>query len=148
MNDTIKYLFIDKNSDYYPQSVSLRYETFYREFNLPIHSVQDDLEDSSIHLVALDKEEVVGYIRLTIIQNKGQLTQFSVSDSMRGKLNIAKNLFKEIENKAREHNVKELWGEIRLPVEMSARIYGFSIIGDTFPSKKTGIPHKKIVKSL
>ena len=142
--DNIEYLFITPKSEFYSATIELRYKVFYEQTNSPYSCVYDDLEDSSFHLLAVSNSEVVGYLRLTIENGIGQLTQFLVLENMRGKARIAHNLFMLMIDKAKKNNVHSLWGEIRLHMDHAARYYGFTVFEEIFPSEKTGIPHKRI----
>ncbi|WP_368487996.1 GNAT family N-acetyltransferase [Clostridium sp. BJN0013] len=144
----IKYIFISLNSKYYNEVVDLRYRVFYKPTNTPISAVFDTLEKRSYHLAAVLNDKVVGYMRLTVDDDIGQLSQFVIEENMRGKITVAKNLFELLVKKAKENNVHELWGEIRLPVTNIAKRYGFSVSNEIFPSSKTGILHRRIEKKI
>lgn len=142
--DTVEYLYIDKVSPYYRKAVDLRYEVFFKPFNTGYSAIYDELEDISLHLVAVYDGGVVGYIRFTIDRDVGIISQFVVSPDMRGIKGIAVNLFRELINKGRAEKLSRIVGNIRLHMENAARYYGFTVSDETFPSPKTGLPHKKI----
>jgi hypothetical protein len=146
--EKIEYHFISIDSKYYLDAVDLRYRVFFQPTNSPISGVYDNLEDISYHLVATLNDKVVGYFRLSIDESGGKLSQFVIEPNMRGKGSIAKNLFDMMVEKAKENDVHKLWGEIRLHVAEAAKIYGFIISDEVFPSPKTGIPHKRIEKFI
>jgi N-acyl-L-homoserine lactone synthetase len=143
-NNTIKYLYIDDKSSYYKQVVELRYQVFFKPFNCNFDTIYDEFENKSIHFIAIYDEKVVGYIRLTIENEIGIISQFVVSEEMRGVKSIAIKLFKELLRKAKLENVKKLTGNIRLHMEVVAKYFGFNVSEESFPSKKTGLPHKRI----
>lgn len=147
--NNLHYQFISpKYPSYYNQTVKIRYKVFYESSNLPLSSVLDDKENNSRHLAAIIDDSVVGYIRITLIDNCAQLSQFFVVKEMRGRLAIARTLFKMAEQKAKELGAKKLYGEIRLPVTETATRYGFTVSKEVFPSSKTGILHRRIEKLL
>lgn len=146
--NAVKYLYVDQGSPYYKQAVELRYDVFFKPFKTDFTAVYDDLEDTSLHLVAVCDGIVAGYIRLTINGDTGQISQFVVRPDMRGIKNIAMNLFKELIGKAKKEKLKKLCGNIRLHMEHAAKFYGFNVSEETFPSKKTGLPHKRIEMDL
>ena len=148
VSNKIEYFFITSDSFYYNDIVKLRYEVFYRPSRTGIDAVFDNLEDNSYHLVATLNDRAVGYLRLTVDGDKGQLSQFVVEQSMKGKLGIAKGLFDRMIKKAEENSVHELWGEIRLHVAQVAKRFGFDVSEEIFPSKKTGIPHRMMKKNI
>lgn len=140
----LKFCYIDKDSDYYKQAVKLRYEVFYKPSGVGLEGVYDTVENESIHLAAIMDDKVVGYLRLTVIGDRAQLSQFVVEESKRGQIAIAKGLVEILIAKAKELSVHEIWGEIRLHVARAAKIYGFEVSDEVFASKKTGIPHRRI----
>jgi ribosomal protein S18 acetylase RimI-like enzyme len=144
----VEYRFIEADSEYYAQTVSLRFQVFYEASGLDLRAVQDDLENRSFHLVAAIDAKVVGYIRLTLDGDSAKLTQFVLSPDMRGKSGIARRLMRMIMERAKAAGAKKVCGEIRLPVSEAAKAYGFRVSDEVIPSPKTGIPHRRIEKSL
>lgn len=142
--NNIEYKFIDSSSPYYDDSVQLRYDVFYKPTNSSINGVFDKDEDVSYRLAAILDDKVVGFIRLTINGDSCQISHFVVREDMRGKAFIARNLFENILEKAKENNVHMVYGEIRLPVANAAKRYGFNVSDEIIISKKTGIKHKRI----
>jgi hypothetical protein len=140
----VRYEFISESSPYYAETVRLRYEVFYASSALSLRAVQDDLEFRSRHLVALQGDEVVGYLRLTVEEETGRLTQFTVAPRMRGRGNVARRLYQRIAGEAQRLGATRLVGEIRLPLTKVARSMGFTVDEETVPSPKTGIPHRRI----
>ncbi|WP_026882926.1 GNAT family N-acetyltransferase [Clostridium akagii] len=140
----LKFCYIDTNSNYYKQAVKLRYEVFYEPSGVGLEGVYDAVENASIHLVAVMADKVVGYLRLTVKGDRGQLSQFVVDESKRGQIAISRGLVERLVTKAKELSVHEIWGEIRLHVAKTAKLYGFEVSDEVFASKKTGIPHRRI----
>jgi predicted GNAT family N-acyltransferase len=144
----LEYQFIGSESPYYPQCVRLRFEVFYRDSALDLDAAQDEYEARSHHLVAIRAGEVVGYIRLTLDGTTAHLTQFVVAPSMRGKLSLALTLYHRIVAHAAKAGAQRVVGEIRLPLTKAARRAGFTVSDETIPSRKTGIPHRRIELAL
>jgi predicted GNAT family N-acyltransferase len=140
----IKFQFILRDSEFYKEAVALRYQIFFQPNGTSISAIFDELEDRSFHLVAICENRVVGYIRLTMNEDGAQLSQFVVAPSMRGKGKIAIKLFEKIIAKAKEEMAQKVYGEIRLHVAKAAEKYGFNVSKQIFPSKKTGILHRRI----
>ena len=146
--EQIKFEFILRDSKFYKEVVDLRYRIFFEPTGTPISAVFDDIEDRSCHLVAIYENRVVGYIRLTVNGNDAKLSQFLVAPSMKGKGNIALKLFEKAIAKAKEQDIQKVHGEIRLHVVKAAEKYGFNVSEEIFPSKKTGILHRRIEMKL
>jgi ribosomal protein S18 acetylase RimI-like enzyme len=146
--ERVEYKFIETDSEYYAETVSLRFQVFYEASGLDLRAVQDDLENRSLHLVAIVNAKVVGYIRLTLDGETARLTQFVLSPDMRGKSGIAQKLMRMIMERAKTAGAKRVCADIRLPVSEAAKAYGFRVSEEVIPSSKTGIPHRRIEKAL
>lgn len=146
--EKVTYEFINTKSDYYKEAVKLRYDVFYKPSNCSMEIIEDAHEKNSLHLAAISNDKVVGYIRFTPKEKIGVISQFVVDETARGKSNIGKNLFGIIEEKAKEIGVNFLSGEIRLPVAAAAKRFGFTVGEEVFPSSRTGIPHRRVYKSI
>ena len=146
--DKIEYFMIDTDSEFYNEAVKLRYRVFFESSHSSMDAIYDEIENKSFHIVAVRNNCVLGYIRLTEQGGNGLVSQFVVEENARGTALIGKKLIDMVEQKAREDNLSCLYGEIRLHVEKAAKIYGFEVYDEIVYSKKTGIPHKRIYKSL
>ena len=144
----VKYEFISSESKYYDEAVDLRHKVFFEPSNISREVVFDEFEERSIHLVAIYEDHTVGYFRLTIDNLIGQLSQFVVAADFRGKETVGPLLYKYMLLKAKEQKVKKVVGEIRLRLAKSAEYYGFKVSEEVFPSKRTGIPHRRIEMDL
>ncbi len=85
----------------------VRYETLRKPWNQPIGSEKDELEDQSIHLMAVDENNnVCGVCRLQFNSSFiGQLRFMGVLESAHG-LGIGKKLVAYIEKKAKENGIQ------------------------------------------
>ena len=70
LQDKIEYVFIDNKSHLYEQSIDLRYDEFYKNFNRTRESIFDEFEDKSIRIVACIDNKVIGNARLFIDEEK------------------------------------------------------------------------------
>lgn len=123
----ISYNFISRNSPYYRPAVTLRHNVFYHPSSVHMDQVLDNKEDRSMHLVAVFKEEVIGYIRITLDGKVAQLSQFVVVPDMQGKANVAKNLYVKAMAKAKDMGANKVAGEIRLPMTNIASRLGYKV---------------------
>ncbi|MBT3363192.1 MAG: GNAT family N-acetyltransferase [Chloroflexi bacterium] len=146
--EQIDYHFISRNSPYYRTAVALRYEVFFKPSGALLDKLLDSKEDKSMHLVATHKDEVVGYIRITLDGKKAQLSQFVVAPSQQGKIELTRNLYDKAMAKAKEMGAKKVSGEIRLPMAKLASRFGYKVSDDVYESPETGIEHRHAEKDL
>lgn len=144
----MKYIFVDENNDMYKQAVALRYSTFFKPLNLKIDKVYDDLEQESIHLVCNQNEKVLGYGRLTISNDKvGLISQIVVNEDYQ-KMGIGQELIRRLIKFSKENKCNSIALNSKIEaVEFYSKL-GFCKVGDIFSSKKTGLPHIKMIKIL
>lgn len=137
MNDII-YEYIDCTSESFKEVIELRFDVLFKPYN-KIHKYEyDELDSISYHLVALDKEKVVGYSRITNFNGKGKITNVAVSPEYlrRG---IGLKMLKEHIAKAKENNMNRLYLNSRLDTVGFYKKVGFICEGDTFVSDKSGL---------
>ena len=146
--DQIDYYFISRNSPHYRAAVALRYEVFFKPSGALLDKLLDSKEDKSTHLVAIHRDEVVGYIRITLDGKKAQLSQFVVAPAQQGKIALTKKLYDKAMAKAKEMGAKKVSGEIRLPMAKLASRFGYKVSDDVYDSPKTGIEHRHVEKDL
>ena len=146
--DKIEYCFISRDSPYYRIAVALRYEVFFKPSGALLDKLLDSKEDKSMHLVATIKDDVVGYIRITLEGKTAQLSQFVVVPSQQGKIELTRNLYDKAMVKAKEMGAKKVFGEIRLPMAKLASRFGYKVSDDVYKSSKTGIEHRHAEKDL
>lgn len=75
----IKYKYINYKDKKFKQVINLRYCILFEPFNKIEKYEYDELDEISSHLVALDKDKVLGYSRMTNINGKGRITNVVVS---------------------------------------------------------------------
>lgn len=148
INFVTEYIFIENSGDLYEQSVELRYDEFYKNFNRPKESIFDNVEEEGIRVVAVRDNKVIGHIRAFIDKNYvAEITHVVVHHNYRG-MDIGKNMMNKMIEKLKEHNVKS--------AELDSRIYaikfyeklGFNIISEVFISKKSHLPHVRMEKII
>ncbi len=107
LQDKIEYVFIDNKSHLYEQSIDLRYDEFYKNFNRTRESIFDEFEDKSIRIVACIDNKVIGNARLFIDEEKNaEITQVVVHKEYRG-MNIGAEIMKKLLLYAKDNNVKK-----------------------------------------
>ena len=143
----VEYLFIDKESELYNQAVELRYKEFFEQFNLPKESLFDEVEDKSIRIVACLQGKVVGHARLFIENSVGEISQVVVDKEYRG-IRIGFGLISSLLDIASNKNTKLVGLDSRVYAINFYRKLGFTTLGDIFPSRRTGLPHIRMIKEF
>lgn len=86
----------------------LRWHVLRNPWNQPKGSEQDDDEDTSYHLMAIENDTVLGCARLqNISETDAQLRYMAVDDQHSGK-GIGKAIVQAMENYARQQNIKSI----------------------------------------
>ena len=147
LQDDVKYSFIDKESDLYDQAVELRYKEFFEAFNRPKESLFDEIEDKSIRVVACVNGKVIGHARLFIENSTGDISQVVVDKDYR-RMKVGIGIVNVLLNTAAEKNVKLMGLDSRVYATNFYKTFGFTTIGDIFESKKTGLPHIRMIKEM
>jgi predicted GNAT family N-acyltransferase len=108
--------------------------------------INDIYEKDGYHLVCIGENgAVIGTGRLNIETSKGIISQMAIKPKYQ-KLGIGRKILTHLLQKCKELEV----GTIELNARETAIDFynkmSFEIIGDKYPSKKTGIIHQKMVK--
>ena len=141
----MKTIQITIDHDFYQQALDLRYELFFKEFDLPKDVVKDQLEDSSKHLgIALDNE-LIAYGRLTDLGSENyKISQVVVRTSLQGS-GYGKELLKGIIKYAQSIGANSIELNSQVTAKPLYYKFGFKESGTQYPSKSTGIPHVRMV---
>ena len=138
VENSIKFLFIDKESNYYMESIDLIYEESFKEYNYSKRCIISEVENKGKHIIAVVDNVVVGHARLYVSDNKGKISQVVVSKNYRG-INIGSKLISELIKESLNLKLEELELFARVnSVEFYEKL-GFSTFGEEFISLKTGL---------
>lgn len=87
----------------------LRYQLLRAPWNQPKGSEKDNMEDDSIHAIALDNDQtIIGVCRLQFnSKEESQIRYMAVADSHQGK-GIGKKLVKYMENRAKQQGIQTM----------------------------------------
>ncbi len=143
----MKYEFISKDDPEYEQVVKLRYDTFFKPYNLGWENIYDELEENAIHLVCTNGDEVVGYGRLNFDDKDAVVSQMVVKEGFQKRgigTSILEKLIMFSLNKGEDKVV--LSAKVGA-IKFYERI-GFILDSEVYPSKKTGLPHIRMIKNL
>lgn len=142
--EEIKYTYINCKDEKFEQVINLRYSILFEPYNKVEKYEYDEFDDISLHLVALDKEKVVGYSRLTSDANgKGKITNVVVSTEYVNK-RIGFNMIQKHINKAKEYNMKSLYLNARIETVEFYKKLGFQCEDKISISEKSGLPLQKM----
>lgn len=143
-----EYFFINEGNYLYNEALKLRYNVFFKNANCKNDVLIDNLEKDAIHLICYEKgKTVIGYGRLNILGNRAHISQLVVDENYR-KRGIALHIMNMINEKIISQNVKESFLNAKVDAIKFYEKLGYYDIGGIFPSKKTGIPHIRMVKSI
>ena len=137
MND-ITYKYIDYKSKEFEQVINLRFNVLFAPYNKVEKYDYDELDYISLHLVALDKDKVVAYSRITNDNGVGKITNVVV-DSEYSQRGIGFEMMKRHIIKAKECNMNYLHLNSRLDTVNFYKRVGFQCKDDTFVSEKSGL---------
>jgi predicted GNAT family N-acyltransferase len=137
--DEIIYKYIDYKSEEFKQVIDLRFKVLFEQYNKISKYDYDELDNISLHLVALDKEKVVGYSRMTSSNGKGKISNVVVNlDSInRG---IGFQMMKRHIKKAKEDNITYLSLSARIDTIEFYKKLGFQCKDEISISEKSGLP--------
>ena len=134
----ITYKYIDHTTKEFEQVINLRYDILFGPYKKVEKYTYDELDYISFHLVALDKEKVVGYSRMTNVNGKGKISNVVVNPEYVNK-KIGFEMMKKHITKAEESNINYLYLDARLETVSFYKKVGFECKGDTFLSEKSGL---------
>jgi predicted GNAT family N-acyltransferase len=142
MGDII-YKYINYKDEKFKQVINLRYCILFEPFNKIEKYEYDELDEISMHLVALDKERVLGYSRMTNIKGTGKITNVVVSLECINR-GIGLDMMKKHINKAKEANMSYVSLNARLDTVNFYKKVGFECEGDIFISDRSGLYLQKM----
>lgn len=83
MNKDIKWLFIDKKSKFYDETIELVYEELFKDYNYSKETILAEKQNNGIHVIAVYNSKVVGNARLFVENNIGMISQVAVAKGYR-----------------------------------------------------------------
>lgn len=143
---TLKY--ITREHSLYKEAVVIRTKCFFNGMENQSQLINDADEVDGLHLVCLnDKGKVIGTGRLNIKENNGIISQMAVEEQHQ-KQGIGALILIELLNKCKRENVNIVTLNARETALAFYKKYDFKVIGEKYPSKKTGIIHQKMILSI
>lgn len=145
--DEIIYRYIDYKSEKFKQVINLRYSILFEPYSKIKKYEYDELDDISLHLVALDKEKVAAYSRMTNVNGGGKITNVVVSPEYINR-RIGFEMMKKHVIKAKEYNMSCLYLNARLDTVDFYKKVGFQCRDKINISKRSGLPLQKMYIKL
>lgn len=136
--NNITYKYIDYTNEKFKEVIELRFDILFKPYGKINKYDYDELDNNSFHLVALHKDEVIAYSRMTDTNGKGKITNVAVNPAYI-KRGIGVEMLRIQIKKAQEHNIKQLCLSARLDTVNFYKKVGFQCKGDTFLSEKSGL---------
>lgn len=146
IENKVEYLIVDEKSALYNEIIELRYKEFYEKFNRSKESIIDEFEKDGIKAAAKLNNRAVGFARLFINDNAGEISQVVVDENCRG-MKIGAGVMRSLINIADEKGVKGLGLDARIAAIDFYKKLGFVVVSEVFQSKKTGMPHVRMERN-
>lgn len=121
----------------------LRYRVLYEPFGIPEAFDWNDDDPNSVHLVAMERGDVIGYGRLEITGAAAQVRHLSVDPKWQ-RQGLGGELLGELIARARASGAKMVYLNARFTALGLYRGYGFVEVGPVFNAEHTHLPHKRM----
>jgi ribosomal protein S18 acetylase RimI-like enzyme len=125
----------------------LCYDTLHRPFGVPRQNSWDETDPASTHIVALDGERLVGYVRLIVEGGGGHLRQATVAHAYRRR-GIAAALVSCALARARELGLPFAFLNARANAVGVYERLGFRVVGGPFRMGRTYLRHVRMELAL
>ena len=144
-SDKIFYKFIHTDEPEYDQERALRSRMLREPMGLPFGAEIFPFEDEALHLVAMNKTEVIGCVMFHPEGKSGRLLQMAVAKEFQ-KRGIGKELAHKLEAKLKNDGFSEIHLHARMIAISFYEKLGFRIYGKPF--EEVGIEHRLMKKVI
>jgi len=131
------------NSPFYNGAVAIREKLFFNNLENSADLINDDFEQKGIHLVSLKGGEFVGTGRLNIENKIGTISQMAIKSNYQ-KQGVGAKILKELIRYSKKQELFKIKLSARETALAFYKKFGFVIVGDKYPSQKTGIIHQQM----
>ncbi|TYA74792.1 GNAT family N-acetyltransferase [Seonamhaeicola marinus] len=138
-----KLKYINTNSAFYQQAVSIRKELFFKNMENSSKLIEDAHEANGLHLVCLEEEKVIGTGRLNIEVNTSIISQMAISSQYQ-KQGVGSQLLRELIRYSKEKGISKIVLSARETAIDFYSKFNFKPTGALYPSLKTGIIHQNM----
>lgn len=135
--------YITRKSSFYNEAVSIREELFFKNMKNSNELINDNFESAGIHLICLEKDEVIGTGRLNVENGLGIISQMAIKSAYQ-KQGVGAKILKELVTYSKEKGIVDIKLNARETAIAFYKKFNFVVYGDTYPSKKTGIIHQQM----
>lgn len=136
---------ITKNDYEYQQALNVRKTVFVDEQKVSLEEEIDDLEDVSIHMIGVHKDEVIAASRIRFVDDYGKLERIAIKKDFRGN-NFGLQMVRAME----EVIIKNNYHLAKLNAQTYATTFyeklGYLVVSEEFID--AGIPHVTMTKKL
>jgi ribosomal protein S18 acetylase RimI-like enzyme len=129
------------------QVADLCYETLHRPFGCARNDAWNEMDPASTHFVALEEEQLVGYVRLIAEHGGGHVRQVTVAPSHRRR-GIANDLVSAALDRARELRLPFAFLNARANAVGLYRRLGFSVTSGPSRMGRTYLAHVRMEMPL
>ena len=141
----MKFIFVKSNSNHYNQGIEVRKKVFFKGFENAYQLLNDSYELNSIHLIAIENNNVFGTGRLTFInKTEAIISQMATLPNFQNK-GIGKRILKMLMENSFQNNCKTIKLSARISALEFYKKEGFKPFGKVYPSKKTGVLHQEMI---
>jgi predicted GNAT family N-acyltransferase len=141
----MEFRFIDTHDPLYENERKLRSKVLREPFGFPPGAEVFPFENDSLHLIAIEDDDVIGCALFHPEGRTGRIYQMAVSEPRRGK-GVGKRLVAELEAHLRKEKLKEIYLHARdYAVSFYAQL-GYEIEGEPF--MEIGIEHRLMKRTL
>lgn len=141
--NSIIYQYIDYTNEKFKEVIDLRFNILFKPYSKISKYDYDEFDHISFHLVALREDKVIGYSRMTKINDKGKITNVVVNPEYIKK-GIGFEMMKRHIFKAEENNIGHLYLNARADTINFYKKIGFECKEDMFLSEKSGLMLQKM----
>ena len=143
----MKFEFVPYNGKLYQKALAIRMQQFFEGMPNASSLLEDKLEKESTHLVCSINNEIVGTGRVSFVNGVGVISQMAIADTYQYK-GIGTQIVDHLLQKCNDNKVQT----VRLSARETAidfyKKFGFTTIGEKYPSQKTGIIHQEMEYKL
>lgn len=145
-SDTLDLRFIEPGHPLYAQELELRFRVLREPLGHTRADVPFPFEAQSLHLLAVDAEEVVGCVLFhPEEEHSGRLFQMAVAPSRQGQ-GVGRQLVRALEASLMARGVRHVHLHAREPVVPFYESLGYATYGDPFV--EVGIAHRHMERTL
>lgn len=132
----------------YRDALQLRYEVFFAPHGLGPEVVSDERESSSRHFALVEADRLLAYARLTLgARKQAKISQMVVSPARQG-TGLGSILLAWLIDVCERAGIDKVTLEARVSKSEFYARHGFRCCGETYPSRRTGLPHVHMERCL